>query len=61
MTKQEFLEKLAALLQDIPAEEREAALEFYRGYFDDAGEGREAEVIRELESPERSPSRSKTA
>ena len=40
MTKQEFLEKLAALLQDIPAEEREAALEFYRGYFDDAGEGR---------------------
>ena len=32
MTKQEFLEKLAALLQDIPAEEREAALEFYRGY-----------------------------
>ena len=53
MTKQEFLEKLAALLQDIPAEEREAALEFYRGYFDDAGEGREAEVIRELESPEK--------
>ena len=51
MTKQEFLEKLAALLQDIPAEEREAALEFYRGYFDGAGEGREAEVIRELESP----------
>ena len=49
MTKQEFLEKLAALLQDIPAEEREAALEFYRGYFDDAGEGREAEVIRELD------------
>ena len=53
MTKQEFLEKLAALLQDIPAEEREAALEFYRGYFDDAGEGREAEVIRELESREK--------
>ena len=53
MTKQEFLEKLAALLQDIPAEEREAALEFYRGYFDDAGESREAEVIRELESPEK--------
>ena len=53
MTKQEFLEKLAAFLQDIPAEEREAALECYRGYFDDAGEGREAEVIRELESPEK--------
>ena len=53
MTKQEFLEKLAAFLQDFPAEEREAALEFYRGYFDDAGEGREAEVIRELESPEK--------
>ena len=29
MTKQEFLEKLAALLQDIPAEEREEALEFW--------------------------------
>ena len=53
MTKQEFLEKLSGLLWDIPAEEREAALEFYRGYFDDAGEDREAEVIRELESPEK--------
>lgn len=28
MTKQEFLEKLAALLQDIPAEEREALWSF---------------------------------
>lgn len=61
MTKQEFLEKLAALLQDIPAEEREAALEFYRGYFDDAGEGREAEVSGSWKARRRSPSRSKTA
>ena len=58
MTKQEFLEKLAAFLQDIPAEEREAALEFYRGYFDDAGEGRESGSWK---ARRRSPSRSKTA
>ena len=51
-TKQEFLEKLAALSQDIPAEEREAALEFYRDILTMRA-CREAEVIRELESPEK--------
>lgn len=53
MGKAEFLERLEQLLSDIPEEERREALEFYRNYFEDAGEGREAEVIRELESPEK--------
>jgi uncharacterized membrane protein len=53
MNKEIFLERLAELLRDIPEEEREEALEFYRNYFEEAGEEREADVLRELGSPER--------
>ena len=53
MTRAEFMKELSRLLQDIPAEEREEALQYYEGYFEDAGPEAEAEVIRELESPQK--------
>ena len=52
MTRNEYLTRLAELLQDIPAEERVAAMEYYNDYFDDAGGENEQQVIRELGSPE---------
>lgn len=51
MNRIEFMTELAALLQDVPEEERRDAMQFYNDYFDDAGEGMESEVISELESP----------
>lgn len=53
MTKLEFIKELESLLPDIPSEEREEALRYYNGYFDDAGEENEDEIIKELGSPER--------
>lgn len=53
MNKEQFLERLEWLLADIPEEERTEALAFYRSYFEDAGEGNEAEIMKELESPEK--------
>ena len=44
MNREEFLSQLERLLYDIPAQEREEALEYYNGYFDDAGKEKEAEV-----------------
>lgn len=52
MNRNEFMEQLRRLLCDIPAQDREEALEYYESYFDDAGTEREEEVIRELGSPE---------
>ena len=43
MNREEFLSQLERLLYDIPAQEREEALEYYNGYFDDAGNEKEAE------------------
>lgn len=51
MSRREFMEQLERLLMEIPEQERKEALEYYNGYFDDAGEEQEAEVIRELGSP----------
>lgn len=51
MNRADFMEQLKKLLDDIPAEERDEALEYYESYFDDAGEENEASVIRELGSP----------
>lgn len=51
MTKLEFMKELESLLLDIPLEEREEALKYYNGYFEDAGEDHEAEIIAELGSP----------
>ena len=53
MKKEEFLKKLELLLQDISEEERKDALAFYRSYFEDAGEGNEENILRELVSPEK--------
>ena len=53
MNRREFMEQLRRLLYDIPAKDREEALEYYEGYFDDAGAENEASVIRELGSPGR--------
>lgn len=51
MNRIEFMTELAALLQDVPEEERRDAMQFYNDYFDDAGVDKESEVISELESP----------
>ena len=51
MNRMEFMIQLERLLADIPASERQEALEYYNSYFDDAGPENEASVIRELGSP----------
>lgn len=51
MNRIEFMTELAALLQDVPAEERRDAMKFYNDYFDDAGEENEQQVIAELGNP----------
>lgn len=53
MNRQEFLSRLEILLRGLPEEEKKEALEYYTNYFEDAGEGQEEQVIRELESPEK--------
>lgn len=53
MNREEFMRRLGQLLSDISEEERQDALDFYRSYFEDAGEGNEASILRELGSPER--------
>lgn len=52
MNKEAFLLQLERLLYDIPREEREEAMDYYRSYFEDAGEENEAVVLEELESPQ---------
>ena len=37
MSKNEFIDRLAQLLADIPPEERDEALTYYREYIEDAG------------------------
>lgn len=51
MNKDLFLEQLERLLYEIPKEERDEAMDYYRSYFDDAGVENEAIVLEELESP----------
>ena len=53
MNREEFLKRLEQLLSDISEEERKDALDFYRSYFEDAGEGNEASILKELGSPEK--------
>lgn len=53
MNRKEFMTRLEQLLIDISEEERSDALQYYEDYFDDAGAENEAEVIKELESPEK--------
>lgn len=51
MNKEEFLKKLEALLSDMDEAERKEALQYYKEYFEDS-EKEEADVIKELGSPE---------
>ena len=53
MNRVEFMTELERLLSDLPEEERQAAVQYYADYFADAGVENEAEVIRELGSPEK--------
>lgn len=52
MTRQEYLDRLSALLRPLPSAEREDALRYYTEYLDAAGEENEAAAMRELGSPE---------
>lgn len=45
------MKELESLLSDIPLEERDEALRYYDGYFEDAGKEHEEEIIKELGSP----------
>ncbi len=53
MSKAEFMNELAQLLQNIPENERVEALNYYEEYFNDAGEENEQNVLLELVSPQR--------
>ncbi|MDY3251325.1 MAG: DUF1700 domain-containing protein [Candidatus Choladocola sp.] len=51
--KDDFLKMLEELLQDIPEEERESALTYYRDYFEEVSPEHEREVLEHLGSPEK--------
>ena len=53
MSREEFMARLEQLLNDISLEERQEAMDYYAGYFEDAGVENEDNIIRELESPEK--------
>ncbi|MEG0963265.1 MAG: DUF1700 domain-containing protein [Lachnospiraceae bacterium] len=53
MSREEFMTQLGELLSDITKEEKQEAMEYYRGYFEDAGEENEERIMRELESPKK--------
>ncbi len=52
MNRDEFMNRVEYLLSDLPEEEKTDALDYYRGYLDEAGDAEE-EVLREFGSPER--------
>lgn len=52
MTRQEYMQQLAALLAAMPEVERRDALDYYEEYFDAAGPEKEAQTIQELGSPQ---------
>ena len=53
MSKETYLRFLRAyLINRLPIGEVEDIMAYYTEYFEDAGEGREAEVMAELGSPE---------
>lgn len=52
MTRQEYMQQLAALLATMPEAERRDALDYYEEYFDAAGPEKEAQTIQELGSPQ---------
>ena len=52
MNRVEYMRELEALLYDIPAEEREDAINYYNDYFDAGGEDNEESTIASLGTPE---------
>lgn len=52
MTRQEYMQQLAALLAAMPEAERRDALDYYEEYFDAAGPEKKAQTIQELGSPQ---------
>lgn len=52
MTRQEYMQQLAALLAAMPEAERRDALDYYEEYFDAAGPEKEAQTIQKLGSPQ---------
>lgn len=53
MKKEEFLERLEYLLQDIPEVDKRDAIDYYRDYLEEAGTENEESVLGEFGSPER--------
>lgn len=53
MNRVEFMKQLEQLLLDIPESDRVDAIAYYNDYFEEAGPENEANVLRELGSPER--------
>lgn len=53
MDKTQFLQRLKELLGGMEPAERDAALEYYTEYLDDAGPGGEADALKTLGSPEK--------
>ena len=53
MTTNEYLARLKSCLECIDVSEREAAVQFYTEYFEDAGEENAEKVMAELGSPEK--------
>lgn len=52
MNKDEFLDRLEYLLQDISEDEKREALDYYRDYLQDAGSENEQKVLESFGSPE---------
>lgn len=53
MNRVDFMQQLERFLMDIPEHDRLDAIAYYNDYFDEAGVENEAQVIRELGSPEK--------
>lgn len=53
MKREEFLNQLEYLLQDISEEEKRDAIDYYRDYLEEAGEEQEEQVLKDFGSPER--------
>ena len=51
MNRREFIEELKRRLKKLPYDEIKEAIDYYEGYFDDAGEENEQAVLAELGSP----------
>lgn len=52
MNREQYIAQLRVQLYALPAEEQDAAIEYYNNYFDDAGQENEQQVIAELGTPE---------